>query len=70
MERSDGGTQVSIRDDGRGFDALDPEQPGHFGLAAMRERAELAGGWWRIQSEPGIGTTVQFWLPQSDVRAA
>jgi signal transduction histidine kinase len=31
----------------------------------MRERAQLAGGWCRIQSEPGAGTRIQFWVPQS-----
>jgi signal transduction histidine kinase len=29
----------------------------------MRERAELAGGWFRIESRSGQGTTVWCWLP-------
>jgi signal transduction histidine kinase len=29
----------------------------------MRERAESAGGWWRIDGAPGGGTSVEFWLP-------
>jgi signal transduction histidine kinase len=29
----------------------------------MVERAELAGGRCRIDSEPGRGTTVDAWLP-------
>jgi nitrate/nitrite-specific signal transduction histidine kinase len=29
----------------------------------MRERAEMAGGGCRIQSLPGEGTTVEFWVP-------
>src|SRR3954468_2267991 len=59
----DGGALVSVRDDGRGVDA----GPGarSFGLAAMRERAESAGGWWRIESSCRGGTTVEFWLPAS-----
>jgi signal transduction histidine kinase len=42
----------------------DPEQAGrllgegHFGLAGMRERVEMAGGRFRIDSRPGQGTTV------------
>jgi signal transduction histidine kinase len=28
----------------------------------MRERAELGGGWLRVESE-GPGTVVEFWLP-------
>jgi hypothetical protein len=29
----------------------------------MRERAEVAGGWLRIESAPGAGTHVEFWIP-------
>jgi signal transduction histidine kinase len=60
LSSRDGGVLVSVRDDGRGVVA----GPGarSFGLAAMRERAESAGGWWRIESAGG-GTTVEFWLP-------
>jgi signal transduction histidine kinase len=36
---------------------------GHTRLTSMRERAELAGGWFRIESRPGQGTTVWCWLP-------
>ncbi|MFF4615464.1 PAS domain-containing sensor histidine kinase [Nonomuraea jabiensis] len=58
----DGGVRVRVRDDGCGItrrDGLD----GHFGLIEMRERAEMAGGWWSIRGAPGAGTTVDFWVP-------
>ena len=54
-----------LSDDGSGFDveaALAQIRPGHLGLAAMRERAALAGGWFKVDSGPG-GTTVRFWIP-------
>lgn len=59
------GFLVRVRDDGRGFSLLDREdqEPGHLGFTAMRERAELAGGWWRVASAPGKGTSIEFWLP-------
>jgi signal transduction histidine kinase len=57
----DGGVHVAVRDDGRGVES--PPDARSFGLASMRERAESAGGWWRIESQPGAGTTVEFWLP-------
>ena len=58
------GCLVRIVDDGVGYDPADVEdRPGHLGLALIRERAELAGGWCRIESSPGSGTTVEFWVP-------
>lgn len=62
----DGGFKVEIVDDGTGFVVAESvHMPGHLGLLAMRERAQLAGGWFRIDSEPGAGATVEFWVPQS-----
>ncbi len=29
----------------------------------MREQAQIAGGWWKLESHPGAGTSVAFWLP-------
>jgi PAS domain S-box-containing protein len=61
------GAMVRIVDDGVGYDPADVEhRPGHLGLALIRERAELAGGWCRIESSPGSGTTVEFWVPSSE----
>ena len=56
---------VSIRDEGRGFDLMDPRLLGgwHLGLAGMRERARLAGGQLSIQSTPAQGTLVTLRLP-------
>jgi len=62
----DGGIQVEIADDGTGFVVSESLYlPGHLGLVAMRERAQLAGGWCRFESEPGTGTRVTFWVPTS-----
>jgi PAS domain S-box-containing protein len=67
LESRDGGYLVRIADDGVGFTASEDEyqRPGHMGLASIRERAEMAGGWSRIESTPGDGTTVEFWLPET-----
>jgi signal transduction histidine kinase len=60
----EGGIRLRIVDDGVGFDAsLRQPDRGHIGLPTMVERAELAGGRCRIESEPGRGTTVDAWLP-------
>jgi signal transduction histidine kinase len=59
------GVQVRVADDGAGFDGreLEVSRPGHLGVSAMRERAEMAGGWCTITSTPGKGTIVTCWLP-------
>lgn len=64
LVEDDGGYRLRVTDDGVGFEveAATPV-PGHLGLATMRERAELAGGWLRIDSGAGAGTTVECWIP-------
>lgn len=60
----DGGVSVVVSDDGTGFVVSEGLYlPGHLGLIAMRERAQLAGGWCRLDSEPGTGTRISFWIP-------
>jgi signal transduction histidine kinase len=59
----DGGVRVCVHDDGAGFDADADAGPTHYGLRNMRERARAAGGWWRVRSAPGTGTTVEFFVP-------
>jgi signal transduction histidine kinase len=64
-EPVDRGIKVEIVDDGAGFVVAEAvHMPGHLGLLAMKERAHLAGGWFRIESEPGAGARVEFWVPQ------
>jgi signal transduction histidine kinase len=54
--------EFSIEDDGKGFDSaglgnIDAFDKG-FGLQSMRERAELSGGAYDIESAPGKGTRI------------
>ena len=62
--------ELSIVDDGRGFDGVDPlesTEPGHIGLASMRERAELMHGTLRIESsERGSAVIVRAPRPAFD----
>ena len=68
-EQQDRGYLVRVQDDGDGFDlSRGTTVPGHLGLLAMRERAELAGGWWKCRSAPGAGTTVEFWVPRETTK--
>jgi two-component system, NarL family, sensor histidine kinase LiaS len=53
----DGGVTLSVEDDGAGFDV--GHRNGGMGLRNMRERAEaLPGGWFRVESQKGKGTSV------------
>jgi two-component system, NarL family, sensor histidine kinase UhpB len=57
----DGGVELAVSDDGRGF-AFD-ESEGGLGIAGMRERALLIAGELTIESRPGKGTTVRLAVP-------
>jgi two-component system sensor histidine kinase UhpB len=61
QRRTDGGVELEVADDGRGF-AFD-ESEGGLGMAGMRERALLIGGELTIESRPGRGTTVRLTVP-------
>jgi PAS domain S-box-containing protein len=60
------GVSLTVTDNGKGFDTTANRRPDHLGLAGMRERAELAGGWFEIESVPDGGTTVRAWFPIED----
>ncbi|MBE2214571.1 MAG: PAS domain S-box protein [Opitutaceae bacterium] len=53
--------QLSMRDDGCGFDPT--RKSDGFGLTGMRERVESMGGAMALKSENGAGTAVSIVLP-------
>lgn len=55
--------RVSIDDNGRGFDPDSLEQSNSLGLKLIRERAEMLGGVFEVDSNPGKGTRVTFAVP-------
>lgn len=60
------GLTLSIADDGIGFD-VQAARPGHYGLAGLREQAQLIGAVLTIDSSPQQGTTISVALaPESD----
>ena len=63
---------VSITDDGRGFRVEDPLTNGNgmggHGLTSMQRRAKALGGSFKINSEPGRGTTVTLKVPLNQRR--
>jgi two-component system sensor histidine kinase UhpB len=61
-----GHREVTIQDNGRGFEPERTRKRGssRFGLETMRERAEGLEGGLEIESRPGAGTTVTIRLPR------
>jgi two-component system NarL family sensor kinase len=58
--------ELTVHDDGRGFDAerrASSLLEGHIGLASSEERVLAAGGALAVTSSPGAGTTVRVTLP-------
>lgn len=67
IESSDGVIRMSITDDGQGFqvDGGNGAKPhNRLGLVGMRERVEMLGGTFRVESAPGHATTVRIELAQ------
>jgi two-component system, NarL family, sensor histidine kinase DegS len=56
---------ISVCDDGRGFDPsqVTAHSMGGTGLKGMRERAELVGGTFRVESAPDSGCCIYLVLP-------
>jgi PAS domain S-box-containing protein len=59
--------RISVTDNGKGFNLPqrmgDLAKYGRLGLAGMEERASLVGGTLKVQSQPGVGSTVSIELP-------
>lgn len=59
---------LAVRDDGCGFDPehalAQARRRGSVGMVQMRERAERAGGTFRIETAPGQGTRIYVTLPK------
>lgn len=68
-----GALQLSVADDGVGFDPRvrrHADATGGFGLASMRERTEILGGSLLVSSQPGHGTVVTAQWPLGRVPPA
>jgi signal transduction histidine kinase len=53
--------ELSIEDNGEGFDPKNTKQG--LGLTSMKERTELSGGTFAVESIPGKGTTIRAQWP-------
>jgi signal transduction histidine kinase len=70
LHRRAGGVELSVIDDGLGFEPAEPPGRASYGLEGMRERAALLGARLEVRSLPGRGTTVRLLVPTSRLFAA
>ena len=67
LRADDGDAVMTVQDWGSGFDptaaAVAPEEGRHLGLVGMRERAELLGGSFTIETAFGEGATISIRVP-------
>jgi signal transduction histidine kinase len=63
LARENGALELTISDDGQGFDAASPLERGHIGLASMRERVRSLDGQLTVATSPGQGTRVTASVP-------
>jgi two-component system, NarL family, sensor histidine kinase UhpB len=61
----DDAVEVEVRDNGTGFDVAEATSTRErgLGLFGMRERVELIGGTFSIESQPGQGTCIEVRVP-------
>jgi signal transduction histidine kinase len=65
LSRAGDDLEVTVTDDGSGFDAQAAARPvpGHLGLTSSVQLAEASGGRWSVQSETGHGSRVTYAVP-------
>lgn len=64
LQESDDFLQLSVRDDGKGFDpSRTSADEKHIGLHGMAERVRLLDGTLEIESQPGKGTQLSVLFP-------
>ena len=70
LQVMDGGLEIMVRDNGRGFDPQNTTPgtvEGGVGLTSMRERAGLVGGSLSVQSSPHGGCKITLLVPPREV---
>jgi signal transduction histidine kinase len=60
VDLGDDRIRVSVDDTGKGFDQEAIQQGSSLGLKLIRERAEMLGGNFEVDSTPGRGTRVSL----------
>jgi signal transduction histidine kinase len=64
LRGDDDGLEVHIVDNGVTLDPIFTSAPGHRGLATMRDRALVVGGWCTVEPCHPSGCSVRFYIPR------
>ncbi|MFO0993105.1 MAG: histidine kinase [Hyphomicrobiales bacterium] len=71
VKPADGGLELIVRDNGKGFDRASIATKAKLGQASMRQRIRHLGGKFAIESTPDNGTLVRAWVSvREEVRDA
>jgi two-component system, NarL family, sensor kinase len=57
------GLRLRVEDTGDGLDLEEARKRGGLGLTSMQERVRLVNGKFDIRTQPGLGTTVEVYVP-------
>lgn len=63
VDMGDTNVKIIVDDNGKGFDVDTLQERGSMGLKVIRERVEMLGGYFEIESVVGQGTRVTFQIP-------
>jgi len=63
LKGSDDKIFLAVEDKGIGFNPVEVRDKPGLGLASMRERVQLVGGNFKVDTEPGRGTSIQVSIP-------
>jgi len=63
LKGSDNAITLAVEDKGAGFDPAEVRDKPGLGLSSMRERVQLVGGHFTVNTEPGRGTSIHVSIP-------
>jgi len=72
ISKKDDNVLMIIRDDGRSFNvnrAFNQQKNGRLGMLGMRERVEMVGGQFSVESIRGSGTTIHASIPIKNLKS-
>jgi two-component system sensor histidine kinase DegS len=70
LDIGDTSIRVSVEDNGRGFDTASLEDRAGVGIKLIKDRVEMLGGDFEVESKAGQGTRVVFQVPASRIASA